>query len=1506
MAKVCFNKNLEEYKELQGVYGSDLIVDAVIESYQKIKKTDAYPSVEDVAAMLNDKGQVVKMDPVKAKLFKAAGDSSLNPQQRQVVQDLAEFHLDVKFEEEGHKYTHVGSGKQLDSTTTLMKGTLDDMGQYAVNRRIGNLFDRMLEAAILGQSLDSVSLVFREEGKDVSLVIEDSLKEEIWNWAQDVVADLQAEGSVVIPQFRVSSEKDNVAGSIDILVVKANGELEVLDLKSSKNSITSENYITPYPLKASDNTKGYKGSKIADELGGDQYLSTEQQHALQTGLYARMLMNKGFVVSRTASYHVKYKMNDDATTAVGFDIEGYREHNAETDMKTYADVIVKLEESNQTVDQSGQLSREMGEDGKPEIDVEDDGVKINHFELALLIKEKIYTPLSQRLKTLQDLYDKRVNITDPKRNLFVPKQAETIDALADLLYMIDKEGKTGKSLLAYGRFMNYAIKDVNKFIEYVGNDSNLNREVTAGVLQNFGMFLKSYESILADTATLDKLLPPEQLSIVSKLKDKLAEGREVFEASKKEWLIRSIQSGTSQALTREQIETALNEAQDIGRGEAFLGDLTTSTDLILRLIDKKYKQQRIEADDEAAKFNAQVDEAIADLVRLSPTELGGSKAKVDYSFMYEEVNGEALIIDRLGSNYTQKLQELKSALYNEDGDYIQYREITDVNKASQDDIDHNKRVFEARKNYREFLNAEIIEKGQVKDGKDHRYTAEFKAERAKYEMLVGKRWVKKVGVSDYAYRRYRNKYYNVLSDIIVPVKNSKGQTTGATKRVSIEVVDRKYVEAREVSADGVNYLNPAYEKLMNPTTELGRAQKKFYEFYINEWVGKKLSSLPNEYESFLKHRVPVLEDHVNNFANLPVPLRVIAKIGKSLYDFFADWSLPVPQVKRTRLDENGDIVSAVPLFIPGFRGTASEQKLKDLAEAKAKARKDMLDGKITHDQYRKIKRDIKDQEKRIERMPKKARTDVNIADAMKAQNAQVSYYNHMTRLEDTFAIFKQAAKDRSYYSRSQTQADGTEKKEFVKPEEVRATKRLDKWFKMTYNKENYFDNMDGGQRRMEVGVRKLLQGSSLLYVGLSPIANASNYIWGRVSTVLETAGGRYYSRNAMTKAVSLYNTEFLGGVMLKTMKGFDKQFNFKSNQSMSKYEALANHFNMARQLMAGEERSDAPIPGAYKLQDSAEFNVQSKTGMAILLSQTLKDQNGTEMNVYDAYDFNQETGEVTLKPGEWTLIKRDDQGNITEEVSFNSTEKANLQNYIYEVNKQMHGNYAEEDRAAWQDNTFGTLAFQFHKWVYPAYKAHFKRRYYDENLGYYEGRVVSLINFGRAIRDYGSWAEAVSATDELAKANIRKLGAQLTVIVSTFIIANILKGIMKSVGDDEDENKFIRRNLNALSFLNDRLQGEAMFFFNPYELATAAESPFASSRYIKNLWDALSTTAMSAYYGIVQDHEELLDNKNVYYQKGSRKGKLKLAKEWGDVIPALYQINRYKAFDTVSKDYRAN
>ena len=40
-------------------------------------------------------------------------------------------------------------------------------------------------------------------------------------------------------------------------------------------------------------------------------------------------------------------------------------------------------------------------------------------------------------------------------------------------------------------------------------------------------------------------------------------------------------------------------------------------------------------------------------------------------------------------------------------------------------------------------------------------------------------------------------------------------------------------------------------------------------------------------------------------------------------------------------------------------------------------------------------------------------------------------------------------------------------------------------------------------------------------------------------------------------------------------------------------------------------------------------------------------------------------------------------------------------------------------------------------------------------------------------------------------------------------------------------------------------------------------------------------------------------NQSIYYQRGSRKGQLKLKKEIFDVMPALYAVNRYLSYDKV-------
>lgn len=1513
----CFNKSLPEYQELKSVYGKDLIVDAVIESYQKLTGTDEYPSVDQVRDMMDSATVEKVMDSNKANLIRLASQESLNQAQRDVVQEIAEFHLEVDFEEETHTYRSALSKDVLSSTTTLIKGEMkDEQGEYAINRRIGNAFDRMLQAYLEGKDPTKVSFTFREDGKDVTLNVSPEFKAEMAAFIETVAAELAQEGSVLIPQVVVSSLEGKVAGSIDILVVKPNGEIEVLDLKSSKNSIngvykgkdgkTYKSYDRGYQLAKSevDEETGeikYQGSKLADqEVNGEGkpvYLSTRQQHMMQVGIYARMLMNRGFTVARTATYHILYTMDEGKTTLTGFESEGYSEHSPETDMRTFADVILPLEETTDPVDVSGELSREMGEEGKGEFD--DEGPQIDNFQLAVLLQEGIMLPLQRRLKSLQDLYDRRANITDPRRNLFVPKAHETIDALADLLYMIEKEGKTGKALLAYGRYINHATEEIQDFIDFVSNPANLQREVTAGVLENFAKFIKTYSEINDKSAKINSVLPKEQRKLLDKLAVKIEEGKEHYEAARMDWLINMVKNTTSQPLTDDEIRQQLQQAEDISSADGFAGDMSTSTDLILRVIDKLYKRQDIQAADAARRFSTEIDNAVEDLVRLSP---GG---KVDYSFMYEDHNGDLRILSKYGPAYEKKREELKARLYDSQGKYLEYKEISDTSRAKPEDIEYNKRLFEARQEYADFLKGELVENGKAVEGNHHRYTDAFQQERRKFEIFNGKRWVKRIDVSDSAYRRYRNKYYNVLSDILVPVKTKDGKTTGATRRVTIEVVDRKYIEPRERAADGTNYLNDKYEKLMNSTSELGKAQKKFYEFYVNSWEKGRLNTLPKDYGNYLKGSVPVLQDQIRKFSHLPVPLRVLARWVMNLKDFLFDWNLPVPEVRRQSVDENGNIVSSIPLFIQGKRGAAAQEKIDKLNEEIEALRERLREKKIDFREYKRIKTDLRDQKRRLERMPSKVDPEVDIARAMKVQNAQIENYEKMTAIEDIFTVMKAQVLERQYYSRKQAKLGGEEEMEFMQPQASRTIKRMERWFKMTYNKENYFDNMSGYQKILEVGAKKLLQGSSLLYVGLNPWANASNYIWGRISTGMETAGGLYYERRAMMKAVKLYNSEYLPGRARAIGDGFTPELKMRTERYHSKYEALLTTYNMARQMLAGEDRAETGFLGAYFLQDAAEINVQSKTGMAMVLSTRVVDPTGTEMSLYDAYEWDSEAGKLEFPKGDWKIIKARPDGSEYQ-VKWDENEKAYLQNKIYEVNKQMHGNYAREDRAAMQDSTVGAMAMQFHKWFYPAWKAHFKRRYYDENLGWYEGRAISLYNFLTSIISYGSIADARAELDDLSKGNIRKAAYELGVFATTLLMATVLASIKKGIDDDDEESKEFVRILNQLAFLNDRLGGEATFFYNPTEMTTMVSNPFASSRYLQNIVEALVSSYHYGVYSLTQDGEELLDNKNVYYQRGSRAGTLKVAKEWRDVLPALYTINRWLAFETVNKDYRAN
>ena len=319
-----------------------------------------------------------------------------------------------------------------------------------------------------------------------------------------------------------------------------------------------------------------------------------------------------------------------------------------------------------------------------------------------------------------------------------------------------------------------------------------------------------------------------------------------------------------------------------------------------------------------------------------------------------------------------------------------------------------------------------------------------------------------------------------------------------------------------------------------------------------------------------------------------------------------------------------------------------------------------------------------------------------------------SNYQHLTNAEDTIYALKRVVENREYIQSQNVlvrTATGTKAKT-ISGLESRTATRLKKWLKMVYYEEQEFDKTTADNV-----ISKILKATSLSYVGFNIFGNINNYAMGRINNGIETGGGLFYDKKAMLRAVSIYNSEYLPGVF----KGLASSNGYYGNKKpQSKYEALLYQYRMVDSVAQREvEKKGGLLDWGYVLQDAAETNVQSKVGIAILMSKQIKNDSGETLSLYDAYNFDPNTGELSLKPG----------------FELSDTERYDIRNNIREVNKQIHGNYSAEDRAALQDYSIGKLVFQFHKWVYPAFKARFKREYYDENLGWIEGRYRTFASF---------------------------------------------------------------------------------------------------------------------------------------------------------------------------------
>ncbi len=334
----------------------------------------------------------------------------------------------------------------------------------------------------------------------------------------------------------------------------------------------------------------------------------------------------------------------------------------------------------------------------------------------------------------------------------------------------------------------------------------------------------------------------------------------------------------------------------------------------------------------------------------------------------------------------------------------------------------------------------------------------------------------------------------------------------------------------------------------------------------------------------------------------------------------------------------------------------------------------------------------------------------------------------------------------------------------------------------------------------------------------------------------------------------------------------------------------------------------------YILQDAAEYNVQTKVGMAILMDTQLKNsETGESMSLYDAFTYDPKTHKNKIKDGFDTVIKRNGQ-----EVPYTDEFRYEIRNEIREVNKQIHGNYAKEDRVVMQSTTIGKLAFQFHKWVAPAIRARYQREYFDQNLGWMEGRYISAFKFlnyvkGELVKGnkefskydegfleaYGYTGEGGNL-DQRAKNKLygfyRSMG-EIGIMLSTFVLSQVLSSLLAGEDDDSDTTKRLK---NIIRYQADRTYKELVMFTplpdgleQQYQMF---KSPIAATRTMGELGEAISLSITTPMAYLYYSDEEFRTNSNYVYQQKPRKGQLKVYKNWKDVIPILYSIQKYDAY----------
>jgi Ca2+-binding EF-hand superfamily protein len=180
-----------------------------------------------------------------------------------------------------------------------------------------------------------------------------------------------------------------------------------------------------------------------------------------------------------------------------------------------------------------------------------------------------------------------------------------------------------------------------------------------------------------------------------------------------------------------------------------------------------------------------------------------------------------------------------------------------------------------------------------------------------------------------------------------------------------------------------------------------------------------------------------------------------------------------------------------------------------------------------------------------------------------------------------------------------------------------------------------------------------------------PILGVANWLQGGTMAAIESKAKRHYSPANWAKGLAIYNKHVVNGTFIKDFnQPFDKSL---IGQIIDQYDAVqgTTRDKFGRKVSRSAAKKLFASDTLYFNMAQGEHHIQVSSLLAMLHKKKVKDKDGKEIPLYEAYELDSE-GKIKLKEGIDTS---------TLKLSKNGIVDVTTQNALHSINKSLHGVY---------------------------------------------------------------------------------------------------------------------------------------------------------------------------------------------------------------------------------------